>query len=104
MVINNLLFIFIIKTILNTESECPIIECDDIKNENDTCLIYNPKESNKVFISPCKDNYYCPLQSDEFEEGTLKLITISTIKYCIFLFTKLTCYKMFFWFFFLFYR
>ena len=74
MVINNLLFIFLIKTILNTESECPIIECDDIKNENDTCLIYNPKESNKVFINPCKDNYYCPLQSDEFEEGTLKCI------------------------------
>ena len=74
MVINNLIFIFLIKRILNTESECPIIECIDNKSENDTCLIYNPKESNKVFLKNCKEEYYCPLQSDEFEEGTLKCI------------------------------
>ena len=76
MVIYNVIFILLIKTILNKESECPIIECNiDKKIKNDTCLIYNPKENKTVFLKVCdNENYYCPLQSDEFEEGILKCI------------------------------
>ena len=76
MVIYNVIFILLIKTILNKESECPIIECNiDKKIKNDTCLIYNPKENKTVFLKVCDNvNYYCPLQSDEFEEGILKCI------------------------------
>lgn len=83
MLLNKIILIFFLfHQVKNISNECPKIECLKEVRIGEKCYSYS---NNKVQISLCKENpekkdeeyskdYYCPIQSDEFEYTELSCV------------------------------
>ena len=79
MLINNILLLifFLFHKIKTSNNECPKIKCSEDVDLDEKCYSYL---NNIVNISLCrkkdddKKEYFCPIQSDEFELEELKCI------------------------------